>query len=298
MSLRTLTRKPLFLLYVGGALLLFLGGALYWTKVSTSPERVFWKMIEQNLATRSVTISAAQPGQGVEGTRQTIQYYLGSPNLVHSYTAISQAETEVNNEMLATPTADYTRYTHIKTSQKTPDGKPLDFSKVVGVWAKTKPAQNQLFAQAALGTALPIGGLAVPVGYLENDERTAFFDQIKSDVTYKTDFRKAKKEKRQGRQVYIYDVKIQPVAYAALIKRFAGDVGLHQLDQLDPKAYQGRPAIDMQFTVDVRSQRLVEVAIPKVGYSQTYASYDVLQHVELPSKTISTEELQKRLSEL
>lgn len=278
-------------------MLLLIGGGLWWWKLCTDPERVFWGMMKQNLATSAVTIEAQQDSNG-SGMHQTVQYSLGAENVTRTLTTITQPGTEVKNEMYATTKHDYTRYLSIKTNQKSPEGKPLNFSKVMGVWAKSADGQNQLFSQAVLNSALPIGGMAVPIGNLEPAKRERLLKQILDDKAYEADYNKAKKEKYKGRAVYVYEVKIHPVAYAGVIKQFAKDLGLEQLDQLDPNSYREQPVIEMRFTVDVRSRRLVKVDLPSNNYSQSYTAYDVPVGMEEPEKTISTTELQKRLSDL
>jgi hypothetical protein len=297
MSVKTLIRKPLFLLYTGGVLLLLVGGGLWWWKLCTDPQKVFWGMMEQNLSTRAVTIEAQQDSNG-SGMRQTVQYSLGANNVTRTLTVITQPGTEVKNEMFATTKHDYTRYLSVKTTQKSADGKELDFSKVIGVWAKSDDGQSQLFPQAVLNSALPIGGMAVPIGHLDPVKRERLMKQILDDNAYDANYDSVKKQDYRGRKVYVYDVTIHPVAYAGIIKQFAKDLGLDQLDQLDPNTYREQPNIEMRFTVDVKSRRLVKVELPSNNYVQNYSSYDVPISLQEPKNTISTTELQKRLSDL
>lgn len=280
-----------------GALLLLTSGWLFWNRLSTNPERVFWGMLEQSLATRAVTIQAEQIS-GETQVRQTMQYSLGAENLSHVRTNVLQTGTVVRNEIIGTPTADYTRYNSIETTQTAEDGRELDFSRIIGVWSKSDDGANQLFPQAVLGTALPLGGMVVPIGNFDAKQRGDLMRRIKNDNAYQVAFNAVKKENQNGRLVYIYDVTIHPVAYAGVMKAFASGVGLHQLDQLDPGTYQGQEPLKLQLSVDVRAQRLVKVAIPDGQYFQTYGAYDIPITVEIPKETISTAELQERFSNL
>lgn len=297
MSVHSLIRKPLFLLYTVGILLLLMTGWLWWNRINTNPERVFWGMMEQSLATSGVTIQAERTNEEMQ-VRQTLKYSLGAANASHVITNIMQPGTVVTNEAIGTPTADYTRYTGIQTSQKAADGRDLDFSKVIGVWSKSDDGRNQLFSQSILGTALPLGGMVVPIGDLAPAKRDSLMRSILNDNAYQVAFDNVKKERQNGRLVYVYDVAIQAVAYAGIMKAFAASVGLHDLDQLDPNQYQGQPALKLQFSVDVRSRHLVKVALPDVGYQQSYGAYDVPVQIEVPKESISSAELQQRLSEL
>lgn len=296
MSVRTLIRKPLFLLYAGGILLLLLGGWLWWCRLNTNPERVFWGMVEQSLATSAVTIQVERSNEATQ-LRQTLKYSFGVSNLAHIITNIRQADAVVRNEAVATPTADFMRYTSIQTSQKAADGTDIDFSKVVGVWTKSDEGMQEQFSGSIFGTTLPLGGMAVPIGSLNPEDRAALMNSIKRENIYQVAFDKVKKEEQNGRLVYVYDVSVQAVAYASILKEFAANLGLHDFDQLDPSAYEGQEPLKLQFTVDVRAQRLIKISIPEASYEQTYSAYDVPVKIELPKETITPEELRQRLGE-
>lgn len=295
MSIAAIKRRPFIILYVMGGVLLLVAGGLWWYKQATNAERVFWGALDRGLRTSGVTIKASQADDS-SSIHQTLHYSLGATNRSHSRTTLTQTGTVVVNEMIGTPTADYTRYVSIKTDQKGADGHTLDFSKVLGVWAKSD--QRQLFSQAALGTGLPLGGMVVPLASMAPEQRDTLMRQIREQRVYATDFSKAKKQQSGDRLQYVYDIKVKPMAYARLMKSFAGSIGLHDLDQLDPNQYNNQPDLSLQVTIDVHSRRVVAVSLPNNGYKQTYHSYDVPVTAELPAKTISFAELQDRLRKL
>src|SRR4029079_4326480 len=171
-------------------------------------------------------------------------------------------------------------------------------SSIVGVWAKGEAGTGQSFQQSVLGTALPMGGMGIPIGYVEPDARKALIGQMQDDVAYQVAFSKVKKDRADGRLTYTYDVSLQPVAFAAFIKRFAKDVGVHTLDQLDPNSYKGQQAIKLQVAIDARAHRIIRIAAPGTDYVQTYSAYDVPVTQELPAQTISVRQLQERLAKL
>lgn len=289
--------KPLKWLYVAGGLLLVAAAAVWCCKVNLEPEHVFWKTIERGLASNGVTIETEQTNEGTTA-KQVIQFSLGASNLAHSYTTLTQAGTTVKNEMIGTPTTDYSRYLSVKTDQKKSDGSPIDFSKVLNIWAEGKEGTGQFFTQALFGGSLPIGGMGVPIGNVSSDARASLMRQVHSDHVYNVAFDKVKKERINGRLRYTYDVSVQPVAYVALMKHFAQAIGIHGLDQLDPNQYEGQAAFKLQIVVDAKAQQIVRISAPETGGSQTYSSHDVPVQVQIPKKAISGPELQKLLSEL
>lgn len=289
-------KNPLLWLYVGGGLLL-IGAVLVWCfKISADPERAFWATFERGLSARGVTIEASQENAG-SSLNQTIRYSLGADNYSQSRTVFDQGKTKVVSEMLGTPTKDYTRYISIKTDQKKKDGGEIDFSGVVGAWAKEDQGGN-FFSQSVLGGGLPVGGMVVPIGHVDREARAAIMQQTKQDAVYAIDFSKTKKERVDGRLFYTYEISIQPVGYVAMIKRFSQQLGLHALDQLEPADYKGQQAFKVALTVDVYAQQVVAAQAVEGKNRQTYSGYGISFRPELPAKTITATELQKRLSNL
>lgn len=294
---RIQTKKVIWGLYAAGVLILLVGAWLWCHKLATNPERAFWRSIEQGLTISGVTTQAEQ-SNGQSTARQFSQYSFGASARSHTLTISEQEGTTVKNETIGLPKADYMRYFSIKTDQKKQDGTPLDFSKIIGVWAKGPENKGQLFTQAVLGSSLPIGGMTIPLGNVAPEARSKLVKQLKDDVVYQVDFKKVKKSRKDGRLVYTYSVTVQPVAYAALMKQFAKLSGLHDLDELDPTSYKGQPSLKLQFAVDVRAGHVISVTSPTNGYTQSFTSYDVPVRIEAPKRTISLNELQQRLANL
>lgn len=299
------TKHPYWWLYAVGFTILLASSWLWWTKVYLSPSRVFWGMLDKSLSTSSVTVRTEQESGG-STIAQVVQYQLGSANRAHSITNLTQGNTKVQTEIIGTPDADYTRYRSISTDQKNADGKKLDVSKVVNVWAKsdntpqteTEASGRQLFAQATLGIGLPIGSVPVPVGQLSPEERQKLVGQIKDQQVYETSFKDIQKTTKDGRLLYTYKTTIQTILYVRMMKTYAQHLGLHELDKVDPNTYQSAQPMQVSLVVDARSRQLVAIERPNTSYRQTYSAYGVPVKVSLPKQTISTTELHQRLSAL
>lgn len=293
------SRKYLLRWLVGiSVVLLLASGALWWCKLSISSERVFWGMLEQSLSTSGVTMSSTMH-QGESSLEQKMQYSLGAQSTALSHTTLRQGGTVVVTEVLGTLGADYTRYTHIQTERTNAEGGPLDLSKVLNVWAKSEStdATSPLLSQTVLGLTLPLGSMSVPIGNLNPEQRKTLMDQIRNEDVYETSFKDAKKETINGRLHYVYEVKIQSIPYVHLIKEFSKQIGLHDLDQLDPNEYQGEP-LTVQLTVDARAKRLTEVYVVANDFRQKFSAYDIPVSVQVPADSIPSGELQQRLNEL
>lgn len=300
MSLKKIFAKQYLVWWfvAGGTALLLVAGALWWCKLSVTPERVFWGMIGQSFTTTGVTLNSTVQ-QGEASLEQHLQYSLGAQNRALASTTLRQGGAVVTTETLGTIGADYTRYAYIQTERTSTKGGPLDLSNILNVWAKTEqPAgRSSLLGQTILGLSLPLGSIPVPIGNLNTEQRNKLINQIKNEGVYEVSFKDAKKEKQSGRLYYTYEVKVQSIPYVHLVQEFAKQLGLHDLEQLDPNDYQGDP-LTVQIKVDARAKRIVEVYVPSVDSRQQFTSYDIPVSVEPPAESVPADELQQRLNNL
>lgn len=285
-------------LVCGGVILLLIAGGLWWCKLSVTPERVFWGTIDQSLQTTGVTLNSTSM-QGEASLEQHLQYSLGTQNRALVSTTLRQGGAVVTTETLGTIGADYTRYAHVQTERTATDGGPIDLSNVLNVWAKTEqPAgSSQTLSQTILGLSVPLGSIPVPIGNLSSEQRNKLVNQIKNEGVYEVSFKDVKKEKKDGRLYYTYTVKIQSIPYVHLMKEFAKQIGLKDLEQVEPNDYQGEP-LTVEIKVDARARQIVEVYVSLADARQRFTSYDIPVSVEAPTDSVSAEELQRRLNEL
>lgn len=285
-------RETYYVLYGFGAVLLLIAIALWWTKVSLNPHRVFWGMVTNSMSTSGVTLHIDEKNTSAND-KQAIQYSLGTTNQVHVLRTVSQGATTVQTESIGTATKTFTRYTNIKT-----DHKNLKLNNVLNVWSD--PTSNgtsaQLLPQVALGLALPLGAVPVPIGYISPDKRDDLIHSMQLRSLYQVNFDKTKKHTVDGRLVYDYDVSMQPELYLDILKIFATNAGLTDLQNVDTSQYAGASTINMTLSVDARSRQLVKVANSEQGYQESYDGYGVQTQVAVPKSAISLTELQKRLS--
>jgi hypothetical protein len=293
----TLEEKPYLWAYIVGTIALLTCGIVWWFMVYLGPKHVFWSMIHNSLATSSVVLETDQTS-GNNHLKQLVHVDTGTANMARSLTTLKQDKTEVKTEILGTKDTDYTRYLAISSDTK------ADTSQVKNIWSKSDETQqtdtqssgHQLYAQATLGIGLPIGSVPVAVGDLTAKQRQTLYDFIRGQAVYSPDFGKVKKEHKDGRLLYTYDVTMQTVLYISMMKAFAKDLGLHELEAANPNSYQSSPLLKVSLTVDAYSHRLARVNFTDLGYSQTYSSYGLPLKTTVPKQTISNTELQKRLT--
>lgn len=281
-------------LYLGGAFLLLLAAGLWWSKVSVNPERVFWSTVKNSMSSEGVTLTVASNSDGTKD-EQIIQYSFGNENKLHEIRTTTQGKNVVKTEWIGTSSKTYTRYTDIQSEQS--KGKTKD---IIGVWADSSSAQSgvQLLPQVALGFALPLGAVPMPMGSISNQDRDKIMHDMKSRSLYQVSYDKVKKETKDGKLYYTYDVSMQPALYLTLMKNFATAAGSKALDTVEPSQYANSEMVSLKLTIDAHAKQLVKVVNEDQNYSETYSGHGVAVIVDEPQKAISLTELQKRLSAL
>lgn len=228
---------------------------------------------------------------------QRIQFSLGKTNTVHAVRTVKQNGTTVDTESVGDNKRSFTRYTNISTAQKNKNNKSPDLKSVLGVWAQSSEAdQSPLLQQVGLGTALPLGAMPIPFGSMQPEYRLNIIRDMRTKSLYQMDFSKTKKEHKDGKLLYTYEVKMQPVVYLSIMKSFAKHIGLHDLDNLDPQRYREMQTIAVNITIDAHAKQMVRVTAADKSYTETFSGNGVAPDVKLPDKAISAKELQARLS--
>jgi hypothetical protein len=301
--MKQLSRKQLIcLMYGTGLVFLGVSGWLWWNRIETNPERAFWSMVNQSMSTKSATIEATQDQSGTV-VRQTTQFTTGNKARAHGTIQVNQGTTLIRSEVIGDNTADYNRYTQIKTEEVGATGKKIDGTKLVGLWAKSATAQgggdttHKLLARAVLGIDL-IGSAPIPIADFTSAQRDKLITLMHDSEVYQVDYKHVAKSRKDGRLMYTYDVTMQPIAYVRLMKQFAKEAGMKELESVEPNGFHDAQKIVVKMTVDVHAHRLVTVGFEASGFVQSYTYYDIPMTVGIPAKTMSYDDLQKRLQEL
>ncbi|HJP96359.1 MAG TPA: hypothetical protein VJ843_03210 [Candidatus Saccharimonadales bacterium] len=302
-SLRELSnrRDVYYWLYIVGSLLFIFAALLWWNKASVDPASVFWGTVRNGMTTTGVTLHINEGSSSAKDS-QAVQYSLGVSNKVHSTRTVVQNGTTVKTESVGDATHTYTRYTGIQTNQKTTAGKKADFSKVLNVWAvpASDTSSAQLLPQVALGLALPLGAVPMPIGYITPVQRESIVHDMQTRSLYQVSFanKAVKKETKNGRLLYTYSVTMQPELYVTIMKEFAKNVGMKDLENVDAAQYASTASVTVSLTIDAHAKQLVKVENSSQGYSESYSGYGVPVTTQLPTNALSYTELQKRLQAL
>jgi hypothetical protein len=277
-------------LLIVSVLAIIVSSILWFQAVYKSPQNVFEGMIKQNFTNTGYTRNVDSNENGLNA-KETAQLQTGGENIVRTKTILKQDNDTVTTDAISTMSAEYVRYTNIDTQRKSANGKQLDFSKAVNVWAKNETGgPSQTFSQMLLGV--------VPMGNVPAETRKELIKFIDKNTVFAANYNTVKKEKINGRQVYTYQVQLLPQTYVQMLKIYGKGVGLEdQVAQLDPAHYKDAQPTKLTLSVDAVSRHLVALSYPdSTARSERYSGYGIRKDVELPTKTIPAAELQKRLS--
>lgn len=282
----------------GAGLLILVGFFVWWQFIWQHPQRVFTDMLSNSLETVSVTKSASANSNG-QSVHQVARLEMGGTNAADWLVSANESNSSVTTENIATPNTGYIRYLHIATNLQKNGGKPYSFNSILGVWGKgdgkTDPTLDHLFSQ----TLLDISNAPLPpIGNLPDAERQNVLSYMQQQQIFTPDYKTVKRQTLDGRSVYTYSVSVKLGAYVRMMQGFAHDLGLTDLDTVDPSQYSTVPPIMLSISVDRLSHELVSVSYPGSGFTQAYSAWGQLNAVRLPSKTISTTALQSRIEAL
>jgi hypothetical protein len=167
----------------------------------------------------------------------------------------------------------------------------MDFSRAIGVWGRNETGSaGQAFSQLLLGI--------VPMGNASPETRKELRKFMDKHTVFSANYNSVKKEKIQGREVYVYEIQLLQQTYVEMLKAYAKSVGLgQQVAQLNPADYAEAQPINLKLSVDIVSRHLVALSYAdSAARTETFSGYGIVKDTKLPQKSIPMAELQQRLS--
>lgn len=296
-TLQALDRKWFYsLTLVGGLLLWALAAVFWWLHIYQAPEKVFWEMFNTSLSTPGVTKQLIQKSEDGD-LDQTIRLSFGSGNVSESTVQLSRKDPSgkgsvtSQTQTFGTLTTDYARYVDFKDSR--PNNPKPDLSPLLGIWGKSEPRTpkgGQLLRESILNI--------VPFANLSKSQRQKLIKTMQQNKVYTFDSAKVTRQSHYGRLTYTYKVKVKPQQYVQLLQTFAKDIGLGELTEFTPDAYENAKETEINMTIDAASRQLRTVSYADQDRTETYSGFGVISTESAPNKTIPLSELQNRLQKL
>lgn len=276
-----------------GIALIILSGWLWWTKILINPDRVLNDAISKNLQTNSVTRRIVQDTNG-QIVDQTSYVSFFAPTITSdtvskfSQRGSNNQTTVLTTNTIGTSKADFIQYESVQGAENLPGAE--NFQKLTGIWAK-KDGSNGTGGLSFLNESL---FSLVPFANLSNSDRDELIKLINEKNLYK--YSNAERKSENGRQVYVYDVKINPADLIEVISKYTEMTNAADPAQFNPDDYKGAAPVPVQFTVDIVSRNLTKIDYGgSAGRTEIYSGYNLFRNIDIPKNTITIEELQQRL---
>jgi len=291
--------KPSTILLITLTGLTILAASLFvwYQRIYTDPERVFWGSIENNLSTSSVTrvTNANQNGQTIRQT-QDIDF-IGELS-VQNKVLIEGGGQKVEVETRGFKDVDYIQYSAIELPDTAAQELAAD---AIGRWAKTERSdvnpddpdtlftpQPELVDEALLSSFLLFGNLPA-------DKRGPLVDQLRQ--AYDVGFESVVEVDIDGNTAYEYNVTIDVSKYAEALATYLriydkSDLADTVVSQIEPGT-----SVSTVITIDKKSRNLVKTSTTGSVGEETYTAHGVSRQLEKLDTDLTNEELQVLLRE-
>lgn len=297
-SAKLKVKKPTLSFRQAMGLLVFVGVALFavsigiwWHSIVMDPQRALSGMLSKSLSTQSVTRVVNQQDQGSD-IKQVVRISFVPSATALTETTMKQPDgtgqtSTVVTEAIGTPTSNYVRYTAIDTP-----GQQANFSSILNVWGKqdvpsaADAPSSGFLNEAAVGI--------VPIGNLKPIDKGKVLAILEGKKVF-SNYSSVHKEKKDGRQVFVYEMNIKLADLVEALGVFAGATGLGDAKQFDPAAYAAAEPLTVEMTVDILSRHLVSINYTGSARQEQYSGYGMRNAVTVPEQSISLDELQSRI---
>lgn len=274
--------------------LVLLGGSAYvwYNRIFSDTDRVFYGMLSRSLETDSITRTVTQKDSS-RTANQTYYIAFSPQTTMESTTVVEQVGQDRQTSSVTTKTigqknADYVQYSKISIPQSQSGGS--DFSKVLNQWAKREnnpeKGEQAQFLDEAIFTFIPFGNFS-------QENRADLIEMIKQKNVYTLS--NSQISYQEGRPVMQMTVSIKPKALIEVLRQYAEYSGIGDQSLLNPADYEKAANIGVDVKIDMLSRHLTQLDFPGQTRSETYTAYGLNRNIEIPTKTQTIPELQSKL---
>lgn len=269
-----------------------IGAAVWNLRVHQAAPAVFWDALAAGMTMPGITCTI-KDGVDVNSSVQIAALDLASKTNLRLTTTLKQAGSQVTTDSIETKAAEYVRYTQFQTAQKNAAGQSLDFQDILNVWTKqaVQPsAVNRQYDKTAYG------GCIVPLADITDSQKNGFMSELRKAQVFQTNFAASTYKSWFNGPTRSYQVTIQPVPYLTFIKKLASSMGSHIYDDVVTADYTSRQPEQLTFVIQANTHRLLSITNNSTKRTMTFSAYGVRPDTTPPTKTISVDELQQRLT--
>jgi hypothetical protein len=297
-SLQKIDYKKLFYRVLSlSAVLLLVSGYIAYTRLYLTPERRFWRAVSNSLSTPSVVRSTESGGTGNKSTEVT-RFTYGAQAVQNKISSVgfknATAQSNVVTQTMSTPKTQYVRYLSIFSTERKEDGSRYDFSKVIGTWAKEDENRDEEAVENQRTSFIQPLVTLIPFGNLSADVRNELVADLRNSGAFEVNYKiVAPRESDEGIKYLDYRVKVHTKKYVTILQKYFKVAGYGEFPPLNPSGYSDAAKVVADFTIDMKRESIAGIAFNE--QTENYSNFGVAQHVNIPTKTVSLGELQKRL---
>ena len=164
----------------------------------------------------------------------------------------------------------------------------------MGTWAKQDESRDKESIEDQRTTFIQPMATLIPFGNLSADARNELLADLRNSGAFETNYKTGTyRESDEGVKYLDIRVKVHTKKYVTILQKYFKMAGYGEFPPLDPSGYSEAAKVVADFTIDMKRESIVGIAFNE--QSESYGNYGVAQHVNIPTKTVTLGELQKRL---
>lgn len=277
-------------LLVAGAVVLFVFSSVMWRRfIAFSDTRVVWGAIENALSTKGVTI-VTDDSDGSTIRKTTLIYNLDDNLSTEARTEFKDDTIDSIIKTVSTRDKDFLFY---EKNNNANNSRSREFE---GLWADISVSGQT--ESKTLSDNLTNGSLFF-IGNIPTTDRQELVQEMRDQKLYTID-KLIRIEQIDGRQVRVYEIRINADAYNRLLVSYLEAIGLTQAaSQVSANSSSGLMPV-AEIAIDALSREIVATGYPTIGSEgdRTYSDWDTRSDIEVPESYITTEELQKKIDSI
>lgn len=277
------------LLLVSGLALFAVSIGVWWHAIIMDPDRALKGMLQKSLSINGVTRVVDQ--EDPTGTMNQVVRMSFVPNAtVLTTTTMNQDDGSGNTstvvtEAIGTTSANYVRYTKIDTP-----GQQANYDNILDVWGHQDTVND-----ASAGSFLNDASISiVPMGKLNPEDRAKVLAVLNGKQVF-SKYDSVRKEKKDGREVFVYSVKVNLSDLVESLAVYARATGIGDASQLNPAAYASAQPLSLDLTVDIWSRHLTSITYRDSDRQENYTGYGLRRLVAIPDQYVGLDVLQNRI---
>lgn len=280
----------------------------------TRPSVVLWGAIDKALNTPGIAKQVIRGSDADSVEIYSLNRYEGEQG-VHLQTVVSQQVApqeeggeplgiQATTESLGISDGDYQRYVTV-TGPGVSEEQRMTFDKIIGKWVKTGESTGkpgQLYIDGLLGT--------IPFGNLTDSQRSTMISFArkgtdKQEPIFQVDYNSVKKESRNGRPTYTYELIINTDAYSKWYQQYFSDMGFGEFadSQYTAAVAQALGLTEntkISVSIDVLSRQIRTISrtdeAQQATATEKILAYGLVPELTAPGESLSREEFEALLS--